>query len=58
MFTARWSNFSLALLLLWSGACGIGTHREIRLETGLRHGFLYRPLKEWTEPAIAWTRRR
>jgi hypothetical protein len=36
----------------------IGSHREIRLETGLRHGFLYRPLKEWIEPAIAWTRRR
>lgn len=48
------------------GTCGpifeqsnqLGKHREIRLETGLRHGFLYRPLKEWTEPAIAWTRRR
>jgi hypothetical protein len=47
------------------GTCGpifaqskqIGTHREIRLETGLRHGFLYRPMKEWLEPAIAWTRR-
>jgi hypothetical protein len=47
------------------GTCGpifaqskqIGRHREIRLETGLRHGFLYRPMKEWLEPAIAWTRR-
>lgn len=36
----------------------IGKHREIRLETGLRHGFLYRPMKEWIEPALAWSRER
>jgi hypothetical protein len=35
----------------------LGKHREIRLETGLRHGFLYKPMKEWIEPAVAWTRR-
>ena len=36
----------------------LGTHREIRLETGLRHGFLYRPIPEWIEPALAWSRGR
>lgn len=30
---------------------------EIRLETGLGHGLLYRPLKEWIAPAVAWARR-
>ena len=35
----------------------LGKHREIRLDTGLGHGFLYRAMKEWIEPALAWTRR-
>ena len=30
---------------------------EIRLETGLGHGMLYRPLSEWLAPAVAWARR-
>jgi len=28
--------------------------REIRLETGLAHGFLYRPLREWVDPVVDW----
>jgi len=36
----------------------LGKHREIRLDTGLGHGFLYRPMKEWIEPALAWSRQR
>jgi pimeloyl-ACP methyl ester carboxylesterase len=28
--------------------------REIVLETGLRHGFLYRPLAEWVDPVSEW----
>ena len=31
--------------------------REILLDTGLRHGFLYRPLREWVEPAVEWATR-
>lgn len=30
--------------------------RELVIETGLRHGFLYRPLPEWLEPATDWAR--
>jgi hypothetical protein len=30
---------------------------ELRLDTGLGHGIVYRPLKEWTAPAIAWAKR-
>lgn len=30
--------------------------REIVLGTGLHHGFLYRPLPAWVEPAVAWAR--
>jgi hypothetical protein len=30
---------------------------EIRLETGLGHGMLYRPLPEWVKPAAAWAKR-
>jgi len=28
--------------------------REIVVDTGLGHGFLYRPLPEWVEPVVAW----
>lgn len=30
---------------------------EHLLDTGLAHGFLYRPLPEWLEPSIAWLQR-
>jgi hypothetical protein len=38
-------------------ATGLGEYREVEVNTGLRHGFLYRPLKEWVEPTLAWARR-
>jgi hypothetical protein len=28
--------------------------REMTLDTGLSHGFLYRPLPEWVNPVVAW----
>ncbi|HEY8591884.1 MAG TPA: alpha/beta hydrolase [Sphingomicrobium sp.] len=31
--------------------------KEVRLQTGLGHGIVYRPLKQWTAPAIAWAKR-
>ena len=31
-----------------------GNATETVIDTGLRHGFLYRPLPEWLEPAAAW----
>jgi pimeloyl-ACP methyl ester carboxylesterase len=34
------------------------TVRELVTETGLRHGFLYRPLPEWVEPVVEWSTRR
>lgn len=30
---------------------------EIRLQTGLGHGMLYRPLRQWIDPAVAWAKR-
>ena len=38
-------------------ATGIKDWKEIAVNTGLRHGFLYRPMKEWIEPTIAWAKR-
>ena len=38
-------------------ATGINEWKEVALNTGLKHGFLFRPLKEWTEPTMAWARR-
>lgn len=34
--------------------CEIIHFKEIELNTGLRHGFLFKPLKEWIEPTIKW----
>lgn len=39
-----------------SDATGLGAYKELELNTGLKHGFLYRPMKEWVEPTIQWTR--
>ncbi|MGH9379882.1 MAG: hypothetical protein ACRD2Z_04635, partial [Thermoanaerobaculia bacterium] len=41
---------------LFDRSPGIGERREVRLETGLRHGFIYRPLEAWVRPALAWAR--
>ncbi len=35
-------------------ALKISHYKEIELNTGLKHGFLYKPLPEWIEPAIKW----
>jgi pimeloyl-ACP methyl ester carboxylesterase len=45
----------------WSGDTGPNAPlivHEILLDTGLRHGFLYRPLREWVEPAVEWATQR
>ena len=38
-------------------ATGINEWKEVAVNTGLKHGFLYRPMKEWTEPTMAWVER-
>ncbi len=35
-------------------ATGLGDYKELEINTGERHGFLFRPMKEWVEPTIAW----
>jgi hypothetical protein len=32
--------------------------REIVIDTGLSHGFLYRPLPEWLDPVVEWAKAR
>ncbi len=38
-------------------ATGINEWKEVEVNTGLKHGFLYRPMKEWTKPTIAWAKK-
>ena len=38
-------------------ATGINEWKEVALNTGLKHGFIYRPMPEWIEPTIAWAKR-
>jgi hypothetical protein len=37
-----------------ASTCSIKHFKEIELDTGMRHGFLFRALKEWIDPAVAW----
>jgi hypothetical protein len=39
---------------LFEASPELGKWREIRLETGLGHGFIFRPLDVWIQPAVAW----
>lgn len=34
----------------------VGASRALELSTGLRHGFLYRPIPGWLAPAVEWVR--
>ncbi len=34
--------------------CEIKHFKEIELNTGMGHGFLFKPLKEWIKPTIKW----
>ena len=34
----------------------IGHFKEIALDTGLKHGFIFRPLEEWIQPSIRWAK--
>jgi hypothetical protein len=42
---------------LRADATGLDQYEEMKLNTGLRHGFIYRPMTEWIEPTIAWARK-
>lgn len=37
-----------------NSTCEINHFKEIELNTGMGHGFLFKPLKEWIEPTIKW----
>ena len=41
---------------LFARSAGLSQRGEVRLSLDLGHGFIYRPLKEWVEPAIAWAK--
>jgi hypothetical protein len=43
---------------LFAKSPAIARHEEVKIETGLGHGFLYRPLPEWLRPATSWIERR
>jgi len=36
---------------------GLSKTDEIQLHLGIAHGFLYRPIQEWVEPAVQWCQR-
>ena len=41
---------------LFARSAGLNARKEIEINLGLGHGFLYRPHKEWIEPAVEWAK--
>jgi hypothetical protein len=41
---------------LFARSAGLSTRKEVKINLGLGHGFLYRPYKEWIEPAAEWAK--
>ncbi|MCL6220344.1 alpha/beta hydrolase [Zunongwangia pacifica] len=39
-----------------NSTCHIENFKEIALNTGMGHGFLFKPLQEWMEPTIKWAK--
>lgn len=39
-----------------TSTCEIFHFKEIELNTGMGHGFLFKPLSEWMEPCIEWAK--
>ncbi|MAK36677.1 MAG: alpha/beta hydrolase, partial [Flavobacteriaceae bacterium] len=39
-----------------SSRCELANFKEIELNTGLGHGFLFKPMKAWIEPPIQWAK--
>lgn len=39
-----------------NSTCEINHFKEIELNTGMRHGFIFKPIKEWIEPTIKWAK--
>ncbi len=43
-----------AIKRIENSSCQIKNFKEIEINIGLRHGFLFKPLKEWMVPTIKW----
>ncbi|WP_048330889.1 hypothetical protein [Bizionia psychrotolerans] len=43
-----------ALERIKTSTCKIEHFKEIELQTGMGHGFLFKPLEEWIKPTINW----
>lgn len=39
-----------------NSTCHIKNYKDIELNTGLGHGFLFKPLKEWIAPSVNWAK--
>lgn len=41
---------------LFARSAGLNGRNEVKLSLNLGHGFIYRPLREWVEPAVEWAK--
>ena len=39
---------------VFADAEGMNKNKEVMLETGLAHGFIYKPMREWLIPTLEW----
>jgi len=47
-------SFSTSCLKFRERSPNLAIYKEIELDTKLKHGFIYRPIKDWLNPAVNW----
>ena len=54
LFISERTDLPAACERFRADATGLGEYKQLEINTGQKHGFLYRPLTEWVEPTVAW----
>jgi ketosteroid isomerase-like protein len=54
LFISERTDLPAACEKLRADATGLGEYKQLEINTGQKHGFLYRPMAEWVEPAVTW----
>lgn len=54
LFISERTDLPAACERFRADATGLGEYKQLEINTGQKHGFLYRPMAEWVEPAVTW----
>jgi hypothetical protein len=57
LFISERTDLAASCQRFRADATGVAEYKEVMVNTGLAHGFLFKPMKEWVEPTLGWARR-